>query len=238
MKLNNLPTMANSLLMGSVIALSLPLYAQSELTTEQQKVGYAIGANIGSNIAGQGLGAEIDFAALSAGIQDAVSGSMKMTPEELTAVMEEFSTKQQAKQQVVMEVQAQAGRDFLANNASQPGVTTTASGLQYVSLTEAADASAAKPTASDTVKVHYHGTLTDGTVFDSSVERGEPISFPLNGVIPGWTEGLQLMNIGDKYRFFIPSDLAYGTEGAGPIPPNSTLIFEVELLAIEAPAAP
>ena len=86
------------------------------------------------------------------------------------------------------------------------------------------------------MRVHYHGTLTDGTVFDSSVERNEPISFPLNGVIPGWTEGLQLMKVGDKYRFFIPSELGYGENGAGPIPPNSTLIFDVELLAIEAPA--
>jgi FKBP-type peptidyl-prolyl cis-trans isomerase FkpA len=93
------------------------------------------------------------------------------------------------------------------------------------------------PAATDSVSVHYHGTLIDGSVFDSSVERGEPISIPLNGVIPGWTEGLQLMNVGDKYRFFIPSDLAYGEQGAGTIPPNSTLIFEVELLAIEPAAA-
>src|SRR5699024_2934151 len=111
------------------------------------------------------------------------------------------------------------------------------SGLQYLPITEASDKDAAKPTAEDEVSVHYHGTLIDGTVFDSSVDRGEPISFPLNGVITGWTEGLQLMNVGDKYRFFIPSDLAYGEAGAGPIPPNSTLIFDVELLGIEPAAA-
>ena len=115
------------------------------------------------------------------------------------------------------------------------GVMTTESGLQYLVITEAPDANAPMPTATDTVSVHYTGTLIDGTVFDSSIERNEPVSFPLNGVIPGWTEGLQLMKVGSKYRFFIPSALAYGEQGAPPvIPPNSTLIFEIELLSIEA----
>ena len=109
---------------------------------------------------------------------------------------------------------------------------TTSSGLQYLVLEESADENAAKPLATDEVEVHYHGTMIDGSVFDSSVDRGESISFPLDGVIAGWTEGLQLMKVGDKYRFFIPSDLAYGTAGAGPIAPYSTLIFEVELLGI------
>src|SRR5690606_16331539 len=121
-----------------------------------------------------------------------------------------------------------------ANNATAEGVKSTSSGLQYLVLTEGADADAAMPAESDTVTVHYHGTLVDGSVFDSSVERGQPATFPLNQVIPGWTEGLQLMNVGDKFRFFIPSDLGYGANGAGPIPPNATLIFEVELLGIEA----
>lgn len=123
-----------------------------------------------------------------------------------------------------------AGQAFLAQNAQEPGVMTTASGLQYKVITEG---SGARPTATDTVTVHYRGTLIDGTEFDSSYSRGEPISFPLNGVIAGWTEGLQLMTVGSKYMLYIPSELGYGAQGAGAaIPPNSTLIFEVELLAI------
>jgi FKBP-type peptidyl-prolyl cis-trans isomerase len=117
-------------------------------------------------------------------------------------------------------------------NGKREGVKTTASGLQYEVLKPG---TGAKPAATDTVKVHYHGTLIDGAVFDSSVDRGEPISFPLNGVIKGWTEGVQLMPVGSKYKFVIPSELAYGERGAGgKIGPNATLIFEVELLAIEA----
>jgi len=122
------------------------------------------------------------------------------------------------------------GEAFLAENKNKAGITTTGSGLQYEVI---AQGTGAKPSASDTVRVHYEGTLLDGTVFDSSYSRGEPIEFPLNGVIPGWTEGLQLMSVGSTYRLFIPSDLAYGSQGAGTsIPPNSTLIFTVELLAI------
>lgn len=122
------------------------------------------------------------------------------------------------------------GNAFLAQNKTQAGVITTASGLQYQVLTQAGGT--VQPKASDTVTVHYHGTLIDGTVFDSSVERGEPIDFPLNRVIKGWTEGLQLMSVGDKYRFFIPSELAYGNRSAGKIGAGSVLIFDVELLKI------
>lgn len=225
------------LLAATSIMVTLSAFAQSELTTQKQKVGYAIGVNIGSGIGQQGLADEVDLAAIALGMQDAVAGNLKLTPEELETVMQEFSAAMGAKQQAAMQAQAQVGVDFLAKNASEPGVKTTASGLQYVVITEGADADAPKPSATDTVSVHYHGTLIDGTVFDSSVERGEPLSIPLNGVIPGWTEGLQLMNVGDKYRFFIPSNLAYGESGADPIPPNSALIFEVELLGIEAAPA-
>lgn len=239
MKLNfRRSSVVSSLLFAAVSIVTLPALAQSELTTPQQKASYAIGVNIGSGITSQGLAGDIDLAAIAMGMEDAVAGKLKLTPEELETVMQEFSAVMAAKQQAAMQEQAKAGVDFLANNATQPGVKTTESGLQYVPITEASDADAAKPTADDSVSVHYHGTLIDGTVFDSSVDRGEPISFPLNGVIPGWTEGLQLMNVGDKYRFFIPSALAYGEAGAGPIPPNSTLIFEVELLGIEPAAAP
>lgn len=125
----------------------------------------------------------------------------------------------------------ESGEVFLANNAKRDGVTTTASGLQYEVL-NSGDGDK-HPSASDSVNVHYHGTLTDGSIFDSSVERGEPISFPLNRVIKGWTEGVQLMKKGDKFRFYIPADLGYGNRSAGKIPPGSVLIFDVELLAIE-----
>jgi FKBP-type peptidyl-prolyl cis-trans isomerase FklB len=123
------------------------------------------------------------------------------------------------------------GGDFLAENAKKEGVKTTASGLQYLVIKSGTGAT---PKLTDGVKVHYHGTLTDGTVFDSSVERGEPISFPVSGVIPGWTEALQLMKVGDKWKLFIPAKLAYGEQSPSPrIPPNSVLLFEVELLGIE-----
>jgi FKBP-type peptidyl-prolyl cis-trans isomerase FklB len=226
-----------SLLLAATSVVTLSAFAQGELTTQEQKASYAIGVNIGSGISQQGLAEDVDLAAIALGMQDAVAGALKLTPEELEAAMQEFSAAMQAKQQAAMQVQAQAGVEFLAKNASEPGVQTTASGLQYLVMTEGADADAAKPSATDTVTVHYHGTLIDGTVFDSSVDRGEPIPLALNGVIPGWTEGLQLMNVGDKYRFFIPSDLGYGEAGAGPIPPNSTLIFEVELISIDAAPA-
>ncbi|ABL98897.1 FKBP-type peptidyl-prolyl cis-trans isomerase [Shewanella amazonensis] len=123
------------------------------------------------------------------------------------------------------------GAVFLAENAKRDGVTTTASGLQYELLI--AGSGERHPSASDTVRVHYHGTLTDGTVFDSSVERGESIAFPLNRVIKGWTEGVQLMKEGDKMRFFIPASLGYGNRSVGKIPGGSVLIFDVELIAIE-----
>lgn len=123
------------------------------------------------------------------------------------------------------------GSAFLAENSKKEGVKTTASGLQYEVLQSGSGES--HPTASSTVRVHYHGTLTDGTVFDSSVERGETISFPLNRVIPGWTEGVQLMKVGDKFRFFIPSNLGYGNRSTGKIPSGSTLIFDVELFEIQ-----
>ena len=123
------------------------------------------------------------------------------------------------------------GQQFLQENQSKDGIQTTSSGLQYEILTKGDGTQ--NPTASDTVKVHYHGTMINGVVFDSSVERGQPISFPLHRVIPGWTEGVQLMVVGDKFRFFIPPELAYGNNAAGKIEPGSTLIFEVELLGIE-----
>lgn len=228
-----LSILRGSFLIAVATAVALPVYAQTDLSSAEQKAGYSIGVNIGGNLSGQGLTADLDVAALLMGIQDGISGELKMDEQAIMAAIQEFSTLQQAKADAAMAEQAVAAQNFLAENAAKEGVMTTASGLQYMVLTEGADANAAMPAETDTVSVHYHGTLTDGTVFDSSVDRGEPISFPLNGVIPGWTEGLQLMNVGDKYRFFVPSELGYGAQGAGPIGPNATLIFDVELLGIE-----
>jgi FKBP-type peptidyl-prolyl cis-trans isomerase len=138
------------------------------------------------------------------------------------------------KQKAAAGTNLKAGEAFLAANAKKVGVKTTASGLQYKVIKSGAGPS---PKPTDVVKVHYHGTLIDGTIFDSSVQRNTPATFPVNGVIPGWTEALQLMKVGDKWQLVIPAKLAYGEEGPGPIGPNSVLIFEVELLGIEKPAA-
>jgi FKBP-type peptidyl-prolyl cis-trans isomerase len=155
--------------------------------------------------------------------------SMDEAVEKIQLVFEQITAREEAKSQEQGAKSLDEGLAFLAENGAKPGITTTSSGLQYEVISEG---SGAKPIAQDTVRVNYEGTLLDGTVFDSSYERGEPIEFSLSGVIPGWTEGLQLMSEGSTYRFFIPSDLAYGSQGGGPIPPNSTLIFKVELLAI------
>jgi FKBP-type peptidyl-prolyl cis-trans isomerase len=222
----------------AIFALSLlavnSLFAQGlDLENTEVRAGYSIGVNIGLNLATQGiLSGDVDNVALMQGIQDAIDDTIQLSDEEIVAALEQYSLLMEQRAQEQLASMAQAGQDFLNDNAMQPGVVTTTSGLQYLVLEEAADKTAAMPLATDEVMVHYHGTMIDGTVFDSSVDRGEPISFPLDGVIPGWTEGLQLMRVGDKYRFFIPSDLAYGASGAGPIPPYSTLIFDVELLGI------
>jgi FKBP-type peptidyl-prolyl cis-trans isomerase FklB len=208
---------------------------QMELKDLKQKASYAIGTDIASNLQRQGL--TIDPKALAAGLVDGYEGKMKLTPQELKQVMEEFRTQMMAAKESKSKVDAEKnlkdGEAFLAANAKKEGVKTTASGLQYKVLKSGKGKS---PKATDTVKVHYHGTLIDGTVFDSSVDRGEPISFPLSGVIAGWTEGVQLMKEGDKFQFAIPPKLAYGEQGpGGKIGPNATLIFDVELLAVEPP---
>ncbi len=207
-----------------------------ELKDLKQKASYSIGAAIASNMKRQEI--DLDIKALVAGLSDAFAGSkMALTDAEMKDALAQFRTdlmaKMEAKQKSAGADNKKAGEAFLAANAKKEGVKATASGLQYKVLK--AGKGTKSPKATDTVKVHYHGTLIDGSVFDSSVDRGEPISFPLNGVIKGWTEGVQLMKEGDKYQFTIPSELAYGDQGAGgKIGPNSTLIFDVELLAIEA----
>ena len=202
--------------------------AAGKLDTDKKKLSYAIGQQIGKQLKGQGL--EIDAAVLAGSLQDSYNGkTSKMKPEEMQAAMVKAREATEGKMDAAGKENRVKGDKFLADNKSKIGVKTTASGLQYQVMTEGNGKS---PAASDTVKVHYKGTLIDGTQFDSSIDRGTPAEFPLNGVIKGWTEGLQLMKVGGKTRFFVPSDLAYGPAGRPGIPPNSVLIFEVELLEI------
>jgi FKBP-type peptidyl-prolyl cis-trans isomerase len=216
----------------AVVTFSMNTWA-TELNTDEQKLGYIIGMDIGKSLREQGT--EVDLDSLIEAIRSTYKGEdLAMTAEEAAAVRQTYVTKKQAEQQQATEVAGESnlaeGQKFLAENKVKEGVQTTASGLQYKVITMG---DGAKPVATDTVKVHYRGTLLDETEFDSSYARNEPISFGLNRVIAGWTEGVALMPIGSKFMFFIPPELAYGAGGGGPIPPNSTLIFEVELLDIE-----
>jgi FKBP-type peptidyl-prolyl cis-trans isomerase FklB len=232
MKSYLIPTLALGLFVSSAQAQDKP-----DLTNSKQRTSYAIGVNMGTSFKAQDL--DVDAKALSAGITDAMAGKAAMTQQEVRDTLTKFSqdmkTKMEAKDKVDGDKNLKAGEVFLAENAKKDGVKTTASGLQYKVIKSGTGAT---PKLTDTVKVNYHGTLIDGTVFDSSVERGEPVTFPLQGVIPGWTEALQLMKVGDKWKLFIPSKLAYGERSAGPkIGANSALIFDVELLSIEGDKA-
>ena len=197
------------------------------LNTEMEKVSYSLGVNVAKSVKNQGL-ESIDSEAIAQAFTDVFEGNeLKISEQESNVILQEYFGKlaQKAQSQNV-----EAGQNFLVDNAKRVGVVTTATGLQYEVLTEGSGDS---PKETDQVTVHYHGTLIDGTVFDSSVERGQPATFPVNGVIPGWVEALQLMNPGAKFKLFIPSNLAYGERGAGgAIGPNATLIFEVELISI------
>jgi FKBP-type peptidyl-prolyl cis-trans isomerase len=204
--------------------------SEYSLDTVDQRVSYGIAMNVGANIARQG-GVEIDLAAFVVGLQDGLSGAKPRVAEsDLKAAFQNAQAKVEQAAAAGAAKQAEAGNTFLAQNKARAGVVTTKSGLQYEVLREGAGA---KPTASQSVEVHYHGTLIDGTVFDSSVARGETISFPVTGVIPGWVEALQLMSVGSKWKLFIPAELGYGNRGQGAIPPGSVLVFEVELIGIK-----
>jgi FKBP-type peptidyl-prolyl cis-trans isomerase len=211
----------------------------TSLKTDDQKISYMFGLDMGAYL--KNLGISIDRAALFQGIEDTLTAKKQlMTKEEVSKLKEEFGRKMQEQQmsktKAAGDKNAKEGADFLAKNKTEKGVITTASGLQYTIIKEG---TGMIPKSTDMVSVNYRGTLLDGKEFDSSYKRGQPATFPVTGVIPGWTEALQLMKVGTKAKLFIPSKLAYGERAAGPdIGPNSTLIFELELLEIKAPAAP
>jgi len=198
--------------------------------TTELRVSYGVGRQMGEQLASNPFDG-VDADAVAQGVLDALNGKESQVPR--AALEEDFrivGTRMQEKQEQQTKAQARVGELFLAENAKKEGITVTDSGLQYEIITAG---TGEKPTAKSRVKTHYHGTLIDGTVFDSSVQRGEPIDFPVNGVIAGWTEALQLMPVGSKWRLYIPHNLAYGERGAGAsIAPFSALIFDVELLDI------
>ncbi|MBP5214868.1 MAG: FKBP-type peptidyl-prolyl cis-trans isomerase [Bacteroidales bacterium] len=199
------------------------------------QISYALGINIGQQLKQMGLKDKLSVADFAASINDVLQGNpLQVTPAKAQELLSRFFAELEAEQQKAAEeagkVAREAGEKFLAENAKKAGVTVTASGLQYEVITPG---TGRKPKATDTVRCHYEGTLIDGTVFDSSYARNEPAAFGLNQVIAGWTEGLQLMNEGAKFRFYIPFNLGYGAQGAGgSIPPYAALIFDVELLEV------
>jgi FKBP-type peptidyl-prolyl cis-trans isomerase FklB len=206
----------------------------STLTTQKDKVSYAIGMNIGTNLHRQAV--DVDQKILQQGLEDALAGGKtQLSEDEAKATLMQFQTEMHQKQQEKMQqagaTNKKEGDAFLAANKSKEGVVTLPSGLQYKILTAG---TGPKPKSSDSVVCNYKGTLIDGKEFDSSYKRGQPATFPVAGVIKGWTEALQLMPVGSKWQLFVPSDLAYAERGSGPdIGPNATLIFEVELLSIQ-----
>lgn len=212
--------------------------AKLDLTSDKVKLGYTVGTQIGRDLQLNSMEQEIDVKALAAAITDVFEAKTpQMTDEEMVAAQQAFQQKKQAEFEALAGQNQASGDAYLEENKAKEGVKVTESGLQYEVLREG---KGAKPTATDTVRVHYLGTLTDGTPFDSSYARNQPADFPVNAVIPGFSEGLQLMQEGAKYRFVIPSQQAYGIQGPPSIGPNQALIFEVELIELinkEQPAA-
>ncbi|MBV2132804.1 FKBP-type peptidyl-prolyl cis-trans isomerase [Pseudomonas sp. MAP12] len=205
-----------------------------ELKTPAEKASYGIGLNMGRSLTQEGMN-DLDSKAVALGIEDAMAKKeQRLTDEQLMEAFGFLQKRAEERMAALGDENAKAGKKFLEDNGKREGVVTTASGLQYEVLKKA---DGAQPKADDVVSVHYEGKLVDGTVFDSSIKRGAPIDLPVGGVIPGWVEGLQLMHVGEKYKLYIPSELAYGAQSPSPmIPANSVLVFELELLSIQKKA--
>ncbi len=229
--------MKHFILIVSASLLALPLFGQeksSQLKDQKEKVSYSIGMNIGFNLSRQKV--DINPDVLAAGIKDAIAGKPLLTQDQVKDVMAQFEKDMEQKQKQAGEKNKTDGAKFLEENKKKQGVKTTASGLQYKVMKEG---TGAQPKPTEMVTVNYRGTLIDGTEFDSSYKRGQPATFPVNGVIKGWTEALQLMKVGSKYQVFVPANLAYGERSVSPeLGPNATLIFEVELLDAKPPPTP
>ena len=210
--------------------------ADGKFTTQKEKFSYALGVQIGNNMRAQGI-TDVDPKAIGEAIADMLAGGeLQLTNEEMQEALNVYKNEMEKKHAAAASEAKAKGEKFRAENKKRKGVKETKSGIQYEILKEG---KGEKPKATDKVTVHYHGTLTDGTVFDSSVKRGEPATFPLNGVIKGWTEIVQMMPVGSKWKVVIPPELAYGERGAGgTIGPNETLVFEIELLSINKQPPP
>lgn len=212
--------------------------AQNPMKNQKDSVSYALGVDIASNLMQMQVQNDINVTLFSAAMQDVFSGNPRLAQEDAQRITQTFFMAKheelRAAELKQFEVNKEKGTAFLAENAKRPEVKTTASGLQYEIVTQG---SGAQPQANDVVTLHYKGTLLDGTVFDSSIDRGEPATFGVSQVIPGFSEAIQLMKVGSTYTVYIPQELAYGDRGAGPIEPYSTLIFQIELLGIDTPTA-
>ncbi len=218
-------------LVGLVLAGCDSQTSEISLETPAQKASYGIGLNMGKSLAQEGMD-DLDSDAVAQGIEDAIGKKeQRLKDEELIEAFAFLQKRAEERMTALNEESAKAGKKFLDDNGKREGVVTTESGLQYEVVKKA---EGAQPKATDVVTVHYEGKLTDGSVFDSSIERGSPIDLPVGGVIPGWVEGLQLMHVGEKYKLYIPSELAYGEQSPTPaIPANSVLVFDLELIAIK-----
>lgn len=225
------------MVVGMMLTASVAFAAEKvELKTPKEKASYAIGMDMANSLKRNTI--DVDPDVLANGLKDVLSGKKTLLTDEevkttLTALQQEMQTKKQAEMKAQGEKNKKEGAAFLTENKKKPGVKVLPSGLQYKVITEGKGKS---PKATDTVSVQYKGTLVDGTEFDSSYKRGQPATFPVNGVIKGWTEALQLMKEGGKWMLYLPAELAYGENGTGPIGPNAVLTFEVELISIQQAA--
>tara|TARA_B100000427_G_scaffold228342_1_gene191703 strand:+ start:189 stop:884 length:696 start_codon:yes stop_codon:yes gene_type:complete len=230
MKTLKILSLMTSSLVGSLFM--QPVFSQVDLSSEDNQIAYSIGANIGQNLLAQRVVEGVDIDLFLAGMSDAIAGNTQMDQEAMMQAIQTFMQRQADEEAAALAGNLAESEAFLAENAQNSGVTVLESGLQY-EIIQSGPTDGESPTSSNSVLAHYHGTLPDGTVFDSSVDRGEPATFGVSQVIAGWTEALQLMKVGDKWRLFIPPDMAYGEASPTPaIPPNSALVFEVELLEV------